>query len=33
VSDSSADDPLESFDIEKALLGGKRKYTRQQVAE
>lgn len=33
MSDNPSDDPLESFDIEKELLGGKRQYTRKQVAE
>ncbi len=33
MNDVPADDPLESFDVEKALLGGPREYTRAQVAE
>ena len=33
MSDVPADDPLESFDVEKALLGGKPQYTRREVAE
>jgi adenylate cyclase len=33
VNDVPSDDPLESFDVEKALLGGARQYTRSQVAE
>ena len=33
MNDGPEDDPLESFDVEKALLGGKRQYTRVQVAE
>jgi adenylate cyclase len=33
VSDQPPESPLESFDLEKELLGGKRKFTRRQVAD
>jgi len=33
VNDGPSDDPLASFDIESELLGGKRQFTRKQVAE
>lgn len=33
MSDAGSDDPLESLDVEKALLGGKRRYTRREVSE
>ena len=33
MNDGPSDDALASFDIEKELLGGKRQFTRKQVAE